>query len=1000
MKSRISAIFVILISLFLLLNPIRIEANTPSGFFPIGTTFRYSNRNVYFVNNAQQFRAIANDSSGIYLIMRDIDMNGTHVEGLSTFSGSIHGFGHSISNMRYDGDQLIASSNSGHVEWVNFDNILVDASNGSSSSGWLFSTNNGDIENITYSIRNTTQSSFIPPLVSSNNDIIDNVVGNYDITADVDSNFFLYTALSDTNDYVTDYWIRGNVNVSTSGIFYYRSIGEGCVDALDVNVNTASSINSSYGSRCDLSSEESEFIYNGNQLELNYDIKLENDTAIVSYYRPYSGWNLWSFGSSTMTLNETSSYNLAGEHRTTINLDGSSLTLPLYQPPVFNSEQLNYEDFSSINQGNFFQNFSEEVSYSTNYSRVLINGEEASRSQTIQQFGDINLRLESDYNLPALEIDFRIYPELNFSDNQQVPIGFIPTTSIGFLTENEVFLFQDEPLDKEGETTLEVNYGDEILEFDITVFPLVEGVNPGREYQESVIPIITAASVTINGEDYDSPETFSQVGRYDVAFPNLPSQNFTFFIGPDYGFNLIDNGLIYETFEIFNNFDNLTVNGITFDEQFIISNASLMVTTGPVIEMRLGYGQHTIEISGKNDFLRTITRNNSATYNVETNPLTNEVTIDVKGAELFIDDVFETSSIANLENIGFYDVLIKYPEDIFSLSAGSTLYNNIITIEPIFNTLINGRTYNGSITPDVYAPGAEITLNNGPFISLNELNQTITVPGQYEIDISGKDGYERTLVFSVRVIGNIDQTTYYGPLDIELSSPENLIEYSHPQGLYPDEVLTFGAIANVRKPGEYQISYIDNRDREILRYNFVILPYQRSIENTNSELVVTITQLHPDVELTINNAQYNSPSQTIRYDAAGRYNVAFKSNVDDVIYEETSHLVFPQFVTPIAEETNQVMRYEITNDFEEFYLNGRKIENEVFLETQQFSINQNGENEIRIVGVNQEVFSYTSFFNNPHYNNVIRLSWYAVATGVIGVIAIVGRYILAVRREN
>ena len=1004
MKSQVLRVLLLTIALLISSLTTSIEANTPNGFFPVGTNFEWNSRTVYFVNNAAEFRNIRNDTNGIYLIMNDIDMAGTSISNLTSFRGVIHGFGHSVSNMRFTGESLIADQNFGHVEWIDFANIVIDTPNSNDSTGILFGTNSGDIQNITYDVTNTSGTSVIPPLVNINSDFIDNVIGNYDITADVDEAFTFYSALSSTSSSASDFWVRGNLNVSTTSVFYYRSYGSNftsnrCVDDLNVSVNTATSINASTGARCQYRSNDSLFTYAGESFDIDFPSSgtLSDDAAVVNLLSDRFDSDYWSINSS-IALNEESRYNLAGEHNITVNFNGDSSTiLPLYQAPRFDSDQLDFNLFSPSYNGSI-QTFSTAVSYSTNYSRVFINDEPVGRSGTIERLENVNIRIESDYNLPTLEYDFNIYPELNFREGSIVDVGFLPTTSLGFLTKDDAFLFVDETIDKEGQYTIEVSYGDDSLSFNITVLPQVSGVTAGT-YTDPVTPVITAASVQINGEDYEEPSTFSEVGHYDVVFPNLESQNFRFTIVADYEFKNSPTSPIHQIFEIKNNFSTLRVNGFTYDAQFVQSHSAIVVSTGSSVALDLGPGRHTIELSGVNNYRLSFNRNNAPDYSIVTDETTNGIAVNVTGADLFIDREIVSEGAVQLSELGVYELVIQFPEDIFSLSAGQQVYAEDLQIDPVFETLRNGRTYDGSVKPDIYAEGGVITLNEAA-VTLGGINREFNVPGIYRLNFAGNNNYESSVMFTVRPTTNVNERIFYDSVDIRLSSPNNVIDYREPDDLHPAYTEAFNQETTLRKPGIYTISYFDNREEKIQLQVVEIRPMDRTITSRDSSLGVFINNLHPDVQLVINEEIYSPQDRRIEFTASGRYNLRFESRVDEVIYEEDSFVISPQFDPPIKEESNQVERYVITNDFEEFYINDRLIENEVFLENQTFNVNQNGENTIRIIGVNGEEFVYTSFFNNPHFNNVTRLSWYAIGTGFIAILAIVGRYVLAVRHDR
>lgn len=1003
MKSLAYSIFVIFLITITQLSPTPLKADTPSGFFPIGTDFRIGSRNVYFVNSASDFRNIADDSSGIYLIMNNIDMDGTHIENLSTFTGIIHGFGHTISNMRFDNDQLIATSNSGVIERINFANILIDSGTSTNATGLLFQTNNGRISDLYLSISNATDAVTIPPLVNSNNDRMLNIVVDYDIESDIDENFFFYSGLSDTSDVMDNVWMRGTINVSTTGIFNYRSMGsrnsfDYCVDDINVNVNTASSINNSFGSRCYYSSNDSDFQYSGAPFEKNTVTNYTDQEAVVSTLDSRFTSSRWNSTATTLTLVTESRYNVAGEHVYQVETESNTVfQLNLYRSPVFNSEQLDYTLFTE-NVTRDFGTFSEEVTYSTNYSRVLINGEEVSRSQTIEQFGLINLRLESDYNLPTLEISLRIEPELNFSDGMEVGLGFNPTTSLGFLTSNGSFLFTDETLDEEGEYSIEVNYGNSERVFTISVIPEYSGVRPNEQRTSSFTPIITASSVTINGEAYDDPQTFTELGTYDVVFENIPSFNFSFQIIPELNRQDIYSESIAERISLQNNFEELKINGEIFNEQFVASRSAIVHSTGSTITLNLPYGRHILDVQGVNDYTFSYRIENEPQIDIVQESTTERLSVSVTGADLFINDAFIEDREASFIDIGNYDVEVRYFSDDFNLDANESVINQTYSINPSIQNISNGGRYTGSITPLISGSGMSLFLNDAS-VDITQINKEFDVPGDYQIEIQGTNQFSDILNYSVRVAHNLLDNTFYDEVDLQVTSPNNTVYYRSPDNHYPESEETFDYDISLRKPGVYVIETLNFNEEVIDVTRFEILPVAYRFDARDDFLSINISNLHPDVQIIINGV-VRETTNNLDFTAAGQYNLSFDSSLDGIVYETQTHVISPQIEPRVADETNQVIRYQISNDIEEFYLNGRLIENEVFLENQTFSINQNGENSIRIVGENNYIFEYVSNFNNPHFNNVTRLSVFAIITSAIGILSIVGRYLLAVRHDR
>ena len=1002
MKSFVLSVFLIFLLTIIQSTPTPIEADTPSGFFPIGPTYRLGNQNVYFVNSASEFRNIANDPSGIYLIMNNIDMNGTHIENLNAFSGIIHGFGRTISNMRYDNDQLIATTNNGVLERLNFTDISIDSTTSTSIEGLLFSSNNGRISDLSLEISNSTNTAIIPPLVNENLDRMLNMVVNYDITSDINEDFVFYTGLSSTDSAINNVWMQGDVNVSTTGVFDYRSMGSNdptnyCVDDINVTVNTATSINNAFGSRCNYTSNDSTFDYNGEAFEINAYDELADRAAVISLLNSRFDRARWN-AATRLSLIIESRYNLAGEHVYQLeNVFGSTIQLNLFRSPEFNSASLDYTSFRA-NSIEDLGVINEEVTYSTNYSRVFINDKEASLSQTIEQFGPVNLRLESDYNLPTLEVVFDIQPELNFFDGMEVLSGFVPRASVGSLTLDGRFLASNEAIDLEGEYLLELTYGSEVREYVLSVFPAYSGVSPDQQRTDGVTPIITASSVTINGEPYNRPQTFTEIGSYEVVFANTPSYNFSFEIIPALNRVPIGSDTIAERISLQSNFEELKINGQIYDDQFIASQPAIVHATGSTIELNLPYGRHVLEMTGLNDFQFIYEIENEPEIIIDQDAPYNPFNISVNGGVLYVNDDLISTGNATYSLVGNYDVEIRYFSDGFNLDANETIIDQTYTVDPFIGEIADEKIYQGRVTPSISGSGMTLLLN-GDIIDIADINQTFDVPGNYELEIQGFNQYLNVINFTVQVSDSLEGDTFYNVVNLSVSSPNNTVYYRSPNDLYPNSEESFDYEMILRRPGEYVIETESLYNESIEVTRFEILPVAYRVDTRDDYLAITINELHPDVQIIINQVVY-SATNNLEFTAAGAYNLSFDSSQDDVVFDAQTYIITPQIEPTIIGETDQVNRYKINNDIEEFYINGRRIENEVFLQNQEFTINQNGENVIRIVGAGNHEFEYISNFNNPHFNNVTRLSIFAILTGLIGLASIVGRYLLAVRHDN
>jgi len=581
-------------------------------------------------------------------------------------------------------------------------------------------------------------------------------------------------------------------------------------------------------------------------------------------------------------------------------------------------------------------------------------------------------------------------------------IGFTPTTSLGYIVDQNNISRNDSPFFEEGEYQLRIMHGSDASEpYSMVIRPIISGLNnASNDYTGEVTPIITASSVTINDEPFFSDRSFTEVGQYDVEFPLLTSSSFSFRILPQLNFS---NGQVFASprpITISKNIEKLFINNIEIDEAFIVSNSSIVTETETQYRFTPGYGNHQIRVEGVNGFAETYRFEVEPDYTIQQNPNTDHLSINVTGAVLLIDNVSVPSLRADLSRVGNYVLEIKLPEDSFALNAGEIIARENLQIEPIINPPLFG-TYNGSVTPNIQGEGLTVRLNDN-IISLDDLNQRLNVPGNYRIGLGGKDGYFRSIDFRINLIENITQEVYYNEVNIDFSSPNNIVRFNN-QSLNQER---FDYIKTVREIGSYSL-YTRNIDDELIFIkSFEIAPMDYQVAIEDYTLKLDVNQLHPDVKFYVNDLAFNEARRDLEYTAVGRYNIRFVTKEVNEIgepfmtYDNKVLIIEPHFSQPLKTSSNTVESYRLLNDVVTFTINGREFQGSTFNENSDFFVNQNGENTIVIVGINGEIFTYTTIFENPHYSNMQSLIIPSIAVAVLSIISLVFRFLGVTRNES
>lgn len=993
-------------------SPQPVLANVPSGFFEAGTDFQIGSRWVRFINSPSDMNKLGQsiNSNAIFVVTNNINMNGASFTRAGTFTGIIHGMGHTISNLNFQGSPLLANTNNGVIEGLNFDNIQIGNNTGTSNS-ILIGTNNGTLRNISYSITNTTPvvGRVAPIVASHSNGIIQNVVGHYELNIEQTTNFQFNSIYANINSgSINNTWIKGTLNVSGTSAFAYipqggSLSGQNCTDTINVNVVTHGALTVNLNN-CFYSTQDREFNLTEQAFNQNYNNSRlrENTAAVLTAYQsgssPAFATALWRTTDTTLQLIQNSRLGIAGRHPIQVRDHNNSLTtLNLYRTPVFNSNLINLSQFRELNQPTLTVQVTEQVTYSTNYSTVRINDEVVGRGGAVQNLGTVTMLLESDYALPTLRINLVVTPITNLGLSTNQPFGFTPTTSIGSIFDQNNSFWNDIPITIEGQYIFRISLGSsDSQEYPITIRPIISGISNGARYVDEVTPLITASSVFINEVPFFNDRSFSQVGNYQVVFPNLTPANIAFEIRPD--INLTANEILSQprVIRIRKNYERLFINTIEVNDAFFKEYENYVTQTALEVLFTPSFGQHSIRVEGVNNFSESYNFEVEPSVDITLNESNNQKEVRVVGALLFVDNVTVPGLVENLTNVGNYNIKVQLPETQFALNPGDVIYDSVVAVRPLIPEPLRGN-YRGSVEPLIIGQGMDLKLNGNP-IPLSQINQIQDAPGTYEILIEGKDGYTQFVRFTVSLTDNITQSIYYHGVNVELSAPNSFITFNGTQ-------TPFDYTVDVLAIGEYDV-YTTNIDgQRILVKSFTIGAADYDITLNNFILTLNVRSLHPNVQFAVNETVYLSARTNINFNQVGRYFIEFVDRPTQSPLEPTTHfeeqwVIPPRFNREIKATTNVVEAYQVLNDIQSLNINGRRINTSIFNESNEFLINKNEENLIVIEGINGELFIFESFFENPHFNTVLSLMWPAIGIGIISALSLAIRFMGVVRHER
>lgn len=336
--------------------------------------------------------------------------------------------------------------------------------------------------------------------------------------------------------------------------------------------------------------------------------------------------------------------------------------------------------------------------------------------------------------------------------------------------------------------------------YSFTIKLKTSNIKKNMIYNEPITPTFNSDDLTLDGEKYISGTTITKVGNHSIVVNGTGAYTDTFtftiketitgiedngtysnltnvtiegdckeiilnsnqvsnsFVAKDIGYN-------YLTIRGTNNYEktySFTIepvisgveNGETYYESLTISTLGecegIKLNDNIVsnIYMVDSFGNYSYEISGINNYKKVISFtviptitgiSNNGEYNGYTNVMINlyPKTIKLNGTNISLDSIVNKNF--KVSSVGYNKLSIE--------SMTGELLEIPFTINPILENFENGKTYVGSVTPNIKGDVVDYKLN-GKSITVNSLIDSV---GYNTLTITGVNDYESTYTFTLKV---------------------------------------------------------------------------------------------------------------------------------------------------------------------------------------------------------------------------------------------------------
>ena len=512
---------------------------------------------------------------------------------------------------------------------------------------------------------------------------------------------------------------------------------------------------------------------------------------------------------------------------------------------------------------------------------------------------------------------------------------------------------------------------------DFTVSPLIENIANDESYDEIIQPKIIGGDITLDGELYDGISPISEPGihKIEIKGVNEYSKSIKFTINlvtsgiednNEYtsskslqfsggvakldGDNYVSGTLIDEVGN-----HNITItgsNGFEKDFNFVIlplvenieNNKSYDGSVSPNIEGGvitldgMPYdgktkidipGRHEIEITGVNNYLQTIIFDVKLSMSglVDNESVETSCSLAFSGGNALLDGN-EYISGTEINEIGNHCIVI----------TGSNDYKKEIsfTIIPTISNIVDQKSYDGSVTPNIV--GGTVTLDENTYDGISE----IIDPGNHQIKVTGVNAYELIINFSVNLIdsGIQDESIYY-----------DTVSYSFSGGIANLDGQPYNLNDEIKLVGKHELVVTGTTGFE-KKYSFEIKAINYTISKDEHHWNFNLINKHSDTVIKVDG---NIITNDYIEQKIGNHSLVISSNND---YVETINYTVKEC-------------FEDKTVNEVFILNASNYNADVYIDevlvTDEYRVDNNGEHSVLFKGTNGYTSRYTIKYENPNY---------------------------------
>ena len=374
---------------------------------------------------------------------------------------------------------------------------------------------------------------------------------------------------------------------------------------------------------------------------------------------------------------------------------------------------------SGISDGD---NFVDSATYIFSGGVATLDGNSYTSGTEITEIGNHRIVVIGS-NEYTKTIDFVINPSIiGLEDGETYDGSVTPSISGGTLALDGNTYESGRIINEPGEHVLTisgVNGYSNTINFSIS---LVEGgIVDGATYYDEATYTFSGGSATLDGNAYESGTKITEIGNHTIVVTGSTDyeKTISFVIVPT--IENIEDGQTYD-----GSVTPLISGGtITLDGNAYSSGVKI---TQP--------GDHVIVISGSNNYSKTI---NFSISLIDSGIENGDSFVEIarytfSGGSATLDGDSYTSG-TEITEIGNHTIIVT--------GEGSFSKTIQFVIEPYIEGLLDGETYDGSITPTIR--GGTVTLDGEPF----ESGTTIIDPGEHVILIEGKNDYKKEISFSI-----------------------------------------------------------------------------------------------------------------------------------------------------------------------------------------------------------------------------------------------------------